>query len=129
MARDSRCAFGIVTDLRDLVAVVLAGAMLFAAVPVFACAPKTIDPAKVKAKVEKLGVGEHVMVKRADGATLHGHIVGIDQDSFKIHPDNTSSEDSIAYDQVAKIRKNPGPVGWMIVGAIIVIVIIVVATR
>ena len=55
-------------------------------------------------------------------------ITGIDQDAFTIHPDNTQADVLIAYGQVLKIRKNPGPIGWMLVGAILAIVIIV-ATR
>jgi hypothetical protein len=102
--------------------------MLLTAVPGFARAPKAIDPEAVKAKVEKLGVGEHVMVKRLEGQTLRGHITEIDQGGFKIRPDKTSTEVMIAYDQVVKVRKNPGPIGWMLVGAVLVIVIIA-ATR
>lgn len=116
-----------VADLHRLIAATLACAMLLVAVPGFAGPPKAIDPAAVKVKVEKLGVGEHVMVKRTEGPTLRGHIVGIEQDSFKIRPDNTSTEVSIAYGQVVKVRKNPGPFAWMLVGAILVIVVIVAA--
>jgi hypothetical protein len=115
-------------DFRRLIAVSLVCAMLLTAVPGFARAPKAIDPEAVKAKVEKLGVGEHVMVKRLEGQTLRGHITEIDQGGFKIRPDKTSTEVMIAYDQVVKVRKNPGPIGWMLVGAVLVIVIIA-ATR
>ena len=114
-------------DLPRAIAVLLACMMLLMAVPGFARAPKTIDPQVVKAKVEKLGVGEHVMVKRTDGPTLHGHILAIGENEFKIHPDNTSSEVAIAYGNVLKVRKNPGPFTWMIVGAVIAVVIIVAA--
>jgi hypothetical protein len=115
-------------DIRRAIALSLVCVMLLTAVPGFAGPPKVIDPAAVKAKVEKLGVGEHVMVKRTEGPALHGRITGIEQDAFTIHPDNTSADVLIAYDQVLKVRKNPGPIGWMLVGAVIVIVIIV-ATR
>ena len=115
-------------DFRRLIAVSLVCAMLLTAVPGFARTPKAIDPEAVKAKVEKLGVGEHVMVKRLEGQTLRGHITEIDQGGFKIRPDKTSTEVMIAYDQVVKVRKNPGPIGWMLVGAVLVIVIIA-ATR
>ena len=118
---------GEAANLRRPIATLLACAILLTAVPGFAAAPKAIDPAAVKAKVEKLGVGEHVMVKRLEGPTLRGHIVAIDESSFKIHPDNTSIEELVAYDQVLKVRKNPGPIAWMLVGAVLVIVIIVAA--
>ena len=114
-------------SLRRAIAALLASAVFLTAVPGFAGTPKAIDPAAVKAKVEKLGVGEHVMVKRADGPTLRGHIVGIEQDAFKLRPDKTSMDVLIAYDQVVKVRKNPGPFAWMLVGAILVIVVIVAA--
>ena len=110
-----------------MVAVPLACAMLLTAVPGLAGSRKAIDPVKVRAKVERLGVGEHVMVKNAEGQILRGHIVGIDQDTFKLQPDNTSAEVLIAYDQVVKVRKNPGAFTWMLVGAILAVVIIVAA--
>lgn len=118
---------GRAADLRRAIAAPLACVMLLVTIPGFAGAPKVIDAAAVKAKVEKLGVGEHVMVKRTEGPTLRGHIVAIEQDAFKIRPDNTSTEVPIAYGQVAKVRKNPGPFAWMLVGAIIAVVIIVAA--
>ena len=98
-------------------------------VPAFAKAPKTSDPEVVKQKVEKLGVGEHVAVKRAVGETLHGHITAIGEQSFTLHADRATSETEIAYDQVLNVKKNPGPVMWMLVGAVLVIVIIVAAKR
>lgn len=114
-------------DFRSAIAMSLVCVMLLTAVPGLARPPKAIDPAAVKVKVEKLGVGEHVMVKRTEGPSLHGRITGIEENAFTIHPDNTSAEVLIAYDHVLKIRKNPGPIGWMLVGAILVIVIIVAA--
>jgi sporulation protein YlmC with PRC-barrel domain len=96
--------------------------------PAFADIPRTIDANAVKAKVEKLGVGEHVMVKVAKGRKLHGHIASIEGDSFKLKPDHSQAEIQVPYDNVSKIKKNPGALTWMAVGAVIVIIIIV-ATR
>ena len=96
-------------------------------VPAFAKAPKTSDPDVVKRKVEKLGIGEHVAGKRAVGETLHGHITAIGEESFKLHADRATSETEIAYNQVLNVKKNPGPVVWMLVGAALVVVIIVAA--
>lgn len=110
-----------------VVAVLLSCTVLLMSVPGFA--GTQVDPGKVKVKVERLGVGEHVMVRQLGGLTLHGHITGIEQDGFKIHPDKAESEVLIAYDQVVKIRKNPGPATWMLLGAVLVIVAIVAATR
>ena len=96
--------------------------------PAFAETPKAIDANAVKIKVEKLGVGEHVMVKLAEGRKLHGHIAGIERNSFKLKSDKSQAEIQIPYDNVSKIKKNPGALTWMVVGAVIVIIIIV-ATR
>jgi sporulation protein YlmC with PRC-barrel domain len=96
--------------------------------PAFADAPKAIDANAVKVKVEKLGVGEHVMVKLAEGRKLHGRIAGIEGNSFKLKPDKSKAEIQVPYDNVLKIKKNPGALTWMAVGAVIVIIIIV-ATR
>ena len=68
---------------RRAIAAALACVMLLVATPGFAGPPKAIDPAAVKTKVEKLGVGEHVMVKRTDGPTLHGRIIAIDESEFE----------------------------------------------
>ena len=98
-------------------------------VPAFAKVPKTSDPDVVKRKVEKLGVGEHVAVKRVMGETLHGHITAIGEQSFTLHADRATSETEIAYNQVLNVKKNPGPVMWMLLGAVLVIIIIVAAKR
>ena len=96
--------------------------------PAFAGTPKSIDPNAVKAKVEKLGVGEHVMVKLAEGRKLHGRIASIEGNSFRLKPDKSQAEIQVPYDNVSKIKKNPGALTWMVVGAVIVIIIIA-ATR
>jgi hypothetical protein len=113
---------------RRLIAVLIVCAMCFPAVPALAGPPRTTDPAVVKAKVEKLGVGEHVMVKRTEGPKLHGHITGIEEHEFKLKPDQAQAEVVIPYADVLKVKKNPGAITWMLVGAALVIIIIV-ATR
>ena len=111
---------------RQSLALLLVVALLsMTTVPAFAKAPKTSDPEFIKRKVEKLGVGEHVAVKRLAEKTLHGHIAAIGEQSFKLHADNATSETEIAYDQVLNVKKNPGPVGWMVLGAVLLIVIVV----
>jgi len=113
---------------RRTIAALLACLLGLSAMPGFASTPKPIDPEAIRAKVEKLGVGEHVMVKRTTGPSLHGNITGIDREAFRVRPDTTQTEVEIPYAQVLKIRKNPGPITWMILGGILV-VIIIVATR
>jgi sporulation protein YlmC with PRC-barrel domain len=114
--------------LRRLLAVVLAAMIWGNAGLTFAGSPKLPNPDVVRAKVEKLGVGEHVMVKRTKGPKLHGHIIGIDEQTFKLKPDKAQADVVIPYADVQKIKKNPGPIMWMLVGAVLVIIIIA-ATR
>lgn len=113
---------------RRLLSMLLACLMWGTAVPALAGTPHAPNPDAVRAKVEKLGVGEHVMVKRTEGPKLHGHITGIAEQSFKVRPDNAQAEVVIPYTEVLKVKKNPGAITWMLVGAALVIIIIA-ATR
>jgi len=88
--------------------------------------PNVADPVAVKAKIERMGTGQHVMVKLVTGRKLRGHIASIGDISFTLKADRTGSELPIPYEHVRDVKENPGPVFWMAVGAIIVIVIIVV---
>jgi hypothetical protein len=114
--------------LRRLLALIVATMICGNANLIFAGTSKTPNPDVVKAKVEKLGVGEHVMVKRTGGPKLHGRITGIAEQSFKLHPDNAQAEVVVPYADVLKVKKNPGAITWMLVGAALVIIAIV-ATR
>ena len=110
---------------RSLALLLVVALLSATTVPAFAKAPRISDPGVIKKKVQKLGVGEHVAVKRLADMTLHGHITAIGEQSFKLHADNTASETEIAYDQVSSVKKNPGPIGWMILGAVLLVVIVV----
>jgi len=94
-------------------------------VPSSAKVPQSPDPAAVKAQVTKFGVGKEVKVKLVGGEKLSGHIQSIAPDSFTVKLDKSASEKQIAYDQVAQV-KDPSPLTWMLVGAAIVIVIILI---
>jgi hypothetical protein len=96
------------------------------AVPSFAKAPQNPDPSTVKAQVTKFGIGKVVKVKLVGGQKLSGHIKSIAADSFTVKLDKSATEEEIPYDQVMQV-KDPSPIFWMAVGAVIVIVIIVVA--
>ena len=113
---------------RRTIAALLACFLGLSAMPGFASTPKPIDPEAVRVKVTKLGLGEHIMIKRTTGPTLRGNITGIDREAFRVRPDTTQTEVEIPYAEVLKVRKNPGPITWMILGAILVVVVIV-ATR
>ena len=114
---------------RSLALLLVVALLSTTTVPTFAKAPKTSDPEVVKRKVEKLGVGEHVAVKRVVEKTLHGPITAIGEQSFTLQADNATSETEIAYDPVLNVKKNPGPVTWMVLGTVIMIVLIVAVKR
>ena len=105
-----------------MVLLLAAAVMCLQTVPSLAHATRA-DAAK--AKVEKLGVGQHVMVKTTGGEELHGNITVIGDQSFKVKPDKAAAEREIAYSQVAKVRENPGKTGWIIIGVLIAVVVVV----
>ena len=39
------------------------------------------------------------------------------------------AEVQIPYDHVIKVKKNPGAITWMLVGAVLVVIVIVAATK
>jgi hypothetical protein len=94
-------------------------------VPSFAKVPQNPDPSTVKAQVTKFGVGKEVKVKLVGGEKLSGHIQSIAPDSFTVKLDKSAGEKQIPYDQVLMV-KDPSPLTWMLIGAAIVIVIIIV---
>jgi hypothetical protein len=112
--------------LRCLFSLVLIVTVAFEGIPAAARSAKPMDALRARVRVQKLGVGEHVMVKTARGQELHGHIIKIDSQAFTLKPDH-SQQTEIAYADVTKIRKNPGPVLWIVVGAVLVIIIIAAA--
>jgi preprotein translocase subunit YajC len=112
--------------LRYFVSLVLTAALAFEAVPAAAKSPKTTSPTDTERRIERLGVGQHIMVRTAQGEVLHGHIVKINAQTFTLKPDDGAPVE-IAYADVAKVRKNPGPVVWMLLGAAVVIIIIAIA--
>ncbi len=94
-------------------------------VPSFAKVPQNPDPSTVKAQVTKFGVGKEVKVKLVGGEKLSGHVQSIAPDSFTVKLDKSAGEKQIPYDQVLMV-KDPNPLTWMLIGAAIVIVIIIV---
>jgi hypothetical protein len=97
-------------------------------VPAFARAPQTPqtpDSSTVENQVKKFGVGKSVKVKLVGGEQLSGHIRSIGADSFTVQIAKTSTQRPIPYSQVTEI-KDPGPLMWMLIGAAIIIIIIVI---
>jgi hypothetical protein len=92
----------------------------------FAQGPQAPDPAAVQSQVKKFGVGKSVKMKLVNGEQVSGHISAIGADSFTVRINKSSTERTIPYAQVTEI-KDPGPIGWILIGAAIVIVIILIA--
>jgi preprotein translocase subunit YajC len=112
-------------SLRTRLILLLAAAMLGTPFfPAFAQVTQTQDPAAVERQVKKFGVGKSVKVWLVGGEQVNGHIRKIGDDSFTVKV-NKSTERSIPYSQVTEV-KDPGPVGWLLIGAAIVIVVILI---
>jgi hypothetical protein len=94
--------------------------------PAFAQAPQTPDPSTVENQVKKFGVGKSVKVWLVGGEFVRGHIRGIGADSFTVKVSKTSTERSIPYAQVAEIKDPPGPITYILIGAAIVVVAILI---
>ena len=95
------------------------------AVPACAQNPQTPDPSIVASQVKKFGVGKSVKVWLVDGKLIRGHIRSIGPDSFTVKVSKASTDRSIPYAQVAEI-KDPGPLTWLLVGAAIVLITVLI---
>ena len=94
-------------------------------IPAFAkSTPESMDPATVKGLVQQFGVGKSVKMTLTDGQQVSGHIKSVGADSFTVKT-SKASERTIPYSQVTFI-KDPGRVGWILIGAAIVIAIIII---
>ena len=62
------------------------------------------------------------------GELVRGHIRSIGPNSFTVKLSKASTERSIPYAQVTEI-KDPGPLTWLLVGAAIVLVTVLIIHR
>ncbi len=107
----------------------LASAMLGTGiVPAFAQAPQAPDPSLVESQVRKFGVCKSVKVWLVGGEQISGHIRAIGADSFTVKI-RKSTERSVPYAQVTGIKDPPGPITYILIGAAIVVVAILIARR
>jgi hypothetical protein len=81
------------------------------------------DASRVETQVKNWGVGKSVKMTLRSGEKVNGHIRAIGADSFTVKVHKT--ERTIPYAQVIEI-KDPGPLTWIVVGAVIVVVIILI---
>ncbi len=111
--------------LWTMLALLLAAAMLGTPIaPAFAQGTQTPDPAAVESQVKKFGVGKSVKVWLVGGERVDGHIRKINDDSFTVRV-NRSTQRSIPYAQVTEI-KDPSSLEWLLIGAAIVVVTILI---
>jgi hypothetical protein len=95
------------------------------AAPAFSQTTQTSDPAAVESQVKKFGVGKSVKITLASGEQISGHIRAIGDSSFTVKVSKSSNVKSIPYASVTEI-KDPGPLTWILVGAALAIIIILV---
>jgi hypothetical protein len=105
-----------------LVFVLLTALLSAETVPAFGQTQLATDSATVHNQVKNWGVGKSVKMTLVSGEQVSGHIRSIGADSFTIKVHKT--ERTIPYADVTQI-KDPGPLTWILVGAVIVIVIII----
>lgn len=91
---------------------------------------QTVQDAKVRAEVQKRGVGEkaRVRVKLLDGAEVMGYINKIEEASFEVTDKKTAQTTTILYADVQKIRGPGLSKGAKIVIGVVVVVVIMAIT-
>ena len=83
-----------------------------------------------RAAVQRLGVGTktRVEVRLQDGTKLRGHISAAGEDTFAITDSKTGAPRTVAYADVARVKKTGGGLSarpWVIIGAAAVATVIV----
>lgn len=86
-----------------------------------------------RAAVQRLGVGTktRVEVRLQDGTKLRGHISAAGEETFAIMDSKTSAPRTVAYADVARVKKTGGGQAawtWVIIGAAAVATVIVGVT-
>jgi len=115
-------------------------ALLLVAVLVFnsLAAPETTQrqeasqPARVKAEVQKRGIGEksRVRVRLQNNADIQGYISKTEENSFEVTDRNTGRPTTIAYADVEKVQGaglSKGAKIGIIAGAAVLVVVTVIA--
>ena len=89
------------------------------------------DSVAVKRVVAELGVAHHIMVKTSEAKEYHGNIVAIEAESFTVLPDHTAAPVQIAYNNVQQMGPNMSKWGWigigMLAGIVVVVIVVYVA--
>ena len=78
------------------------------------------DSARVRSKVNELGVGRRVEIELRDDSRLKGKIGVIEPYGFTVIDEKTSTEQRVSYDDVTTIKKASSGLStksWIIIGA------------
>jgi hypothetical protein len=120
--------------IRRTFALVLSGILLFTAFGLKTAQAQTGKDAQLagetRARVQKLGLGRdaRVEVKLRDSAKLKGYISEAGQDSFTVTDSKTGTAQSVAYADVAQVKKPSSGLSkraWIIIGAAAVAAVVV----
>ena len=67
---------------------------------------------KARAEVAKVGTGKSVEVKLRDNTKVKGHIIETAEDSFTLADSKSATARTIAYSDVAQVKKAGGGGSW-----------------
>ena len=102
--------------LRKVLAVILSAVMLQLVIggqPVYSQSDNSDAVAdKTRADVSSLGTGKQVEVKLRDKSKLKGHIIETAQDSFTLADSKSATTRTVAYADVAQVKKAGGGSSW-----------------
>ena len=69
--------------------------------------PNAPDPAKVRARIAKHGVGSWIWIEEVNGVALYGRIVNIDPASVGLQLANYPEVTPVLYTDIARVRVGP----------------------
>lgn len=122
--------------LRRVFAIMLSGILLSAALGFQPARARTGNDGgadEARAKVQKMGVGRdaRVEVRLRDDTKVKGYVSAAERDSFTVTDSKTGATRSVAYAEVAQVRKPGGGLStraWVIIGAAAVAAVVVGVT-
>ena len=80
----------------------------------------------IKTNVAAIGVSEHVAVRLISGQKFHGCITVIGDRTFTVSPGINKPDSVISYDEVAKVKKAPNLLPWILGGLVVATVLLIV---
>jgi hypothetical protein len=122
---------------RRALAIMISGILCFAAIGYQPARAQTTEAARAaeesRVAVQRLGVGpkSRVEVRLQDGTKLRGSVSAAEADTFTITDSKTGASRTLAYADVARVKKPGGGLStraWVIIGAAAVVAVIVGVT-